>query len=587
MELFCELCFYTDGALHFSDDCIFVEESAPTLLAIKNPIASKTPAIVSSKDSVPEMPDLNAIPLPGESITCTSEDSVEHDTKPTEHELLSACPQDPTSIPETPEQTVAESNQPELPPAAEVCEKPETKSPLSRIQMLIKEKAEKLKGSTVFDNKPVRIKNLSLSFGIGKSKVKSAEKVKFSVIKLDKKVAVFHHDSDEEDTPKASVISPVKLHAISSADMPVIVTAPKHIVDYAHSSNAPVKQETGDKASPNHVLQKREVIKDISTSKSPKREMGNNASLSNQLVQKPEVSKDTPASKSPIKVVTESDVSSNKSPHERKIKPPSLSTSPIKNRWDVTQSKSSKSSRKSRFSASTEQETLDSTVNIAVPRILCESEDLESKTASKGTVTTSEAASSVSPALSTTRLSDFQSQQAVCAQSSSLKSHDVLCVNKPPANASNPVGGRQSWSSTCSHNPKPSYEADSTIPDEGAVHPSIKSLELYSDEESLDESEVFKDKLVDPVNTPQPSVGNKLSVSVFADEVPTLDEHAPQMPTANAGKPLAENEVSPLTTNELVSTTENISPEVDKCPPTKPSMGFQSSLPEFNASYVD
>lgn len=95
--------------------------------------------------------------------------------------------------------------------------------PLSKIQMLIKQKAEKLKESPSggTDSKQ---KSAPLTFGIGKARSTSAaEKVKFSVIKRDNAAPMFGADDEEEHSPHIqSKISPPKVKLSFGPPRPIL-----------------------------------------------------------------------------------------------------------------------------------------------------------------------------------------------------------------------------------------------------------------------------------------------------------------------------------------------------------------------------
>ena len=84
--------------------------------------------------------------------------------------------------------------------------------PLSKIQMLIKQKAEQLKVSPSSDCSD-RQKSAPLTFGVGKARTTSAEKVKFSVIRRETAPAMFVADDDDEEFSPSiqSKISPPKV----------------------------------------------------------------------------------------------------------------------------------------------------------------------------------------------------------------------------------------------------------------------------------------------------------------------------------------------------------------------------------------
>lgn len=102
---------------------------------------------------------------------------------------------------------------------------------LSRIQQLIKSKAEKLK-STPSVTSLGKSKPVQLSFGIGKCKlnVGTTDKVKFAVKRIEKKVKLFEDDSDNESnpplTPAGSSKSSLSTVAASS---PAVTTVPDKI----------------------------------------------------------------------------------------------------------------------------------------------------------------------------------------------------------------------------------------------------------------------------------------------------------------------------------------------------------------------
>lgn len=161
------------------------------------------------------------IPLPSEEIPLPRESSKqnferrESQYKPSDIPLPSNDTNAPTGIPmpATPAPTLAEPPKPE-----------DAVSPtLSKIQMLIKQKAEKLKESPSTSSEP-KLKTSPLTIGIGKSRSNPAEKVKFAVIKRDVKVSMFAQDDDEETKPQTSLpkLSPSKIKLSVGPHKPVI-----------------------------------------------------------------------------------------------------------------------------------------------------------------------------------------------------------------------------------------------------------------------------------------------------------------------------------------------------------------------------
>lgn len=187
------------------------------------------------------LPDLDSIPLPGttnlhdEKIAPQTSEKAEL-PKPdrVETEALNHC-----EIKES----LSDDKKKQAGNKVETCVEPaENSPPLNKIQMLIKQKTEKLKETANVSAKPI-VKSTGLAFGVKKSRLLATEKVKFAVLKRDLKVTTFKSDSDDDDssTKEPGASPPKQLSAEVSTVKPILI------------SNSPSKEKltTAEVASPN------------------------------------------------------------------------------------------------------------------------------------------------------------------------------------------------------------------------------------------------------------------------------------------------------------------------------------------------
>lgn len=237
----------------------------------------------SSRTKTAVRPDLNAIPLPSH----TDHEPTHNATQITPKDVYPQNIVQPSTIPN------------DVSLQDEQCNSIENSS-LSKVQMLIKQKTEKLKISASNESSGLgKPKSAGFNFAIGKGKVKSTEKVKFSVTKLDRKAPLFDNDSDEEgSTPLSHVtlsplkISPLKPHSSGSTNvsrLPAQTGSPKKNVAISFS---PTK-------GPNKLLTLHKV-----TSASRRLSLSEERQATNSLKVKEvesEIKKALPSSSSPVK----------------------------------------------------------------------------------------------------------------------------------------------------------------------------------------------------------------------------------------------------------------------------------------------
>ena len=432
-------------------------------------------------------PDLQSIPLPGESTveghSITDESTVgagnplESSTNISDLSTNGNCiDQTVVSVAETEEHSDGDRSNPKS-------------SPLSKIQLLIKQKAEQLKGTPAQESKSSKAKNLSLTFGIGKTKNKPSDKVKFSVIKLDKKVRVFGHDSDDEGTACTATntsISPSKTKPLYMSMKPL-----KADTDVAQFSkvNDLKQQELVSTSNINHVFAATSVTKPlISPTTAPVMSPTKPVISPTKPMMSPTKPGLSPAIPmiSPTKPVTSptKPVTSQTNPV---ISPSTSLVSPTK---PVIYPTLPIISAAKPVLSPTETTQFDKTTSrVERPEVILNTQ-LDKMVASN----VRDAVTSHCSSLPKVDISETSQQSTVSISDNSTQSARAIFDNitvqspvLPSKKVTLPVSFKQS------------YEADSTMPDEGTSNALNKFVELYSDEDSLEGDDTAFGTSVTPV----------------------------------------------------------------------------------------